>query len=157
MPLLVLMSINIERQFSIIFSCTDDKLLSPPVLLKSPETVFVERFADAAFKCDVIGNPEPLITWYKDGMEIIGATQRTLVVTEVDLSARAAYYCTALNSQGNVTSEEAYLNIRGYYINNLHVASCQRGFSCHIFSGLAQYSFSVTTNKENVSTVDKWV
>lgn len=73
----------------------------------------MEHFADAVFECDVIGSPEPLITWYKDRLEIIGAAQRTLVIAEVDLLARAAYHCTALNSQGGVTSEEAYLNIRG--------------------------------------------
>lgn len=88
-------------------------LLSPPVLLKSPQTTFAQYLVDAVFECDVIGNPEPVITWYKDGLEIIGATQKMLVIAEVDLLDRATYHCTAVNSLGNVTSEKAYLNIRG--------------------------------------------
>ena len=92
---------------------TGNPLLSPPVLLKVPQTTFTEYLSEVAFECDVVGNPEPLVTWYKDGIEIEGETSKTLAIAEVDLPDRAAYHCMALNSQGNVTSDEAYLNIRG--------------------------------------------
>ena len=91
------------------------------MLLKSPQTTFAQHLVDVVFECDAIGNPEPVITWYKDGLEIIGATQKMLVIVEVDLLDRATYYCTAKNSLGNVTSEEAYLNIRGRYLCNRYL------------------------------------
>ena len=83
------------------------------MLLKSPQTTFAQHLVDVVFECDAIGSPEPVITWYKDGLEIIGATRKMLVIVEVDFLDRATYYCTAINSLGNVTSEEAYLNIKG--------------------------------------------
>ena len=91
------------------------------MLLKSPQSTFAQHLVDVVFECDAIGNPEPVITWYKDGLEIIGATQKMLVIVEVDLLHRATYYCTAINSLGNVTSEEAYLNIRGRYLCNRYL------------------------------------
>ena len=120
--------------------------------------MFVQRLEDAAFECDVDGNPEPLITWYKDGLEIIGATQRRIVITEVDLSARAAYHCTALNRLGSVISEEAYLNIRGTHeqLGRIWIQPVKES-SCYNYTGLAQYSLSVTTSEDDLSTVDTWV
>lgn len=94
---------------------------SPPVLLTSPRTSFVQWLSDPALDCDVTGNPEPLITWYKDGVEMRGATQRRLSVVEVDFLDRAAYHCTAHNSLGNVTSDVAYLNIRGLTHTHTHI------------------------------------
>lgn len=92
---------------------TGEAFLSAPVLLSPPQTIFVERFSETVLDCNVIGNPEPFITWYKDGLEMIGATQKNLVIDEVDLLDRAAYQCTAVNNRGNVTSDTAYVNIRG--------------------------------------------
>lgn len=83
------------------------------MLLKSPQTTFAQHLADVVFECDVVGNPEPVITWYNNDREIIGATQKMLVIVEVDLIDRGIYFCTAVNSLGNITSEEAYLNVRG--------------------------------------------
>ena len=93
--------------------CKDDPVLSAPVLVKSPQTTFAQLFSETVLECGAVGNPQPLITWFKDGLEMMGATTKTLVIGEVDLSDRAAYHCTAVNPQGSVTSEVAYLNIMG--------------------------------------------
>ena len=107
-------TLSIYVAILIIIFPTGETILSPPVVLKSPQTIFAQRLMEVVFECDVSGNPEPFITWYKDGLEIIGATQRTLIIAEVALLDRAAYSCTASNDLGNVTSNPAYLNIRGY-------------------------------------------
>ena len=92
-----------------------DPQLSAPVLVKPPQTVFAELYTDVELECEAVGNPEPVLTWFRDGLEIEGATQKTLVVDEVGISDRAVYHCTAANSQGSVTSDGAYLNIIGLY------------------------------------------
>lgn len=100
------------------------------MLLESPQTTFAQLFTETVLKCEAVGNPEPLITWFKDGLEIAGATLKTLVIGEVDLSDRGAYHCTAENSQGHVTSDLAYLNILGEQPTLL--TACEKGLK--IFS-----------------------
>ncbi|CAI8042995.1 Vascular endothelial growth factor receptor 1, partial [Geodia barretti] len=112
----------------------NDPVLSAPVLVKSPQTTFAQLFSETVLECGAVGNPQPLITWFKDGLEMMGATTKTLVIGEVDLSDRAAYHCTAVNPQGSVTSEVAYLNIMG----------------------LAQYAVVVISVETDLSEVDKW-
>ena len=76
--------------------------------------MFAQYLDRAVLECvSNSGNPEPVITWYKDATEIVGATQSELFIREVDLGDRAVYHCVASNSFGNVTSKQAFLNIRG--------------------------------------------
>ena len=75
--------------------------------------MFAQYLDRAVLECVSSGNPEPVITWYKDAIEIVGATQSELIIPEVDLGDRAVYHCMASNSLGNITSKQAFLNIRG--------------------------------------------
>ena len=132
-----------------------NQFLSAPVLVRSPQTTFAQLFTEVVLECNVEGNPEPIVTWFRDGLEIVGATQERLVIEEMDLSDRARYHCTAKNSQGSVTSDKAYLNIQGGYIYTPHLFG---RFSVFVpLSGLAQYAVSVQSLESNLASVDKWV
>ena len=129
------------------------------MLLNSPQTTFVDHLAEVVFDCDAMGNPEPVITWYRDGLEIAGATKKKLTIAEVDLPDRAVYYCTAHNSQGSVMSEEAFLNIRGQTSRDQDKNEWK--FFTNILNcsglGLTQYFVAVSTSEEELSAVDEWV
>lgn len=65
------------------------------------------------FKCTIIGKPEPKITWYKDGDEII-PTRRTrlsyndgvssLFLSDLNLSDAGSYSCKAVNKFGHIST-----------------------------------------------------
>ena len=82
-------------------------------MMEAPQTTFVGLYQSASFTCTVSGNPQPNITWYKDGREILGQRLPRLRIAEVDLADRGAYHCTASAREGSVTSDPAFLNIMG--------------------------------------------
>lgn len=82
-------------------------------MMEAPQTTFVGLYQSASFTCTVSGNPQPNITWYKDGREILGQRLPRLRIAEVDLADRGAYHCTASAREGSVTSDSAFLNIMG--------------------------------------------
>ena len=71
--------------------------------------------------CGAVGQPEPNITWYKDGVELPGERSKILVIQEVQLGDRGRYHCNATNFNPNNESmpffydgsEEAVINIKG--------------------------------------------
>ena len=71
--------------------------------------------------CGAVGQPEPNITWYKDGIELPGERSKILVIQEVQLGDRGRYHCNATNFDPNNDlmpffhdgSEEAVINIKG--------------------------------------------
>ena len=89
---------------------------------RPPQTTFVAQFERVVFECEVWGSPEPVITWFKDDVEITGATQTALTIDEADLIDRAKYHCTASNLLGTVKSEEAFLGITGYLLMSENAA-----------------------------------
>ena len=68
--------------------------------------------------CNAIGNPEPSITWTKDGSAIISnsrisllADKKQLTIKSVDRTDSGEYQCVASNSLGNDTSSAASVNV----------------------------------------------
>ena len=92
---------------------TGNPVFSEPSIVEAPQTTFVGLHQSASFTCTVSGNPQPNITWYKDGREIPGQRLPRLRIAEVDLGDRGAYHCTATAREGSVTSDPAFLNIMG--------------------------------------------
>jgi len=82
-----------------------------PVIESAPMTTFLRLYQRLVLMCTASGNPQPTITWYKDGRMILGEISPLLVIEEVELSDRGVYHCTAINTQGNATSTEAYVNV----------------------------------------------
>jgi len=87
--------------------------LSPPVIETGPSTVFASLYQSVNFTCIASGNPQPSITWFKDGVQIPGQMSSVLTIPEVGLSSRGTYRCMATNTQGSNTSADAYLSVRG--------------------------------------------
>lgn len=71
--------------------------------------------------CGVVGQPQPNITWYKDGVALQGERSTSLVILEIQLSDRGKYRCNATNFDPNnvsltffhAVSKEAVVNIEG--------------------------------------------
>ena len=92
-------------------------------ITKDPELPsFPELFMSVTLTCEAEGDPQPNITWYKDGVLLKGENRRTLVIREIDLNNRGFYHCNASNFDPNdsenrgivvVQSKEAVVNIKG--------------------------------------------
>ena len=95
------------------FSHAAVQRLSPPVIETGPSTVFASLYQSVNFTCIVSGNPQPSITWFKDGVQIPQQMSSVLLIPEVGLSSRGTYHCMATNTQGSNMSADAYLNLRG--------------------------------------------
>lgn len=84
-----------------------------------PVGIFTPLLGSASLRCIATGFPQPTIQWYKDGFPQEGQTDSVLNFDEVSLSDRGFYYCTAMNSEGRITSDSvvvAVTNIRQYTI-----------------------------------------
>lgn len=74
-----------------------------------PQSVCVG--ATVTFTFGVFGTPQPQFRWRKDGVEITGATRRTLTIRDVDLLDAGVYTCTASNPCGVATSDPVTLSV----------------------------------------------
>ena len=99
---------------------------SVPRLVEHPGDVVVGRDEPATLRCEAVGQPRPEITWIKDGAPVRTApadqsSHRVLLPsgalfflkavqsgTEDD---RGTYWCRATNSDGEVESRKAQLDI----------------------------------------------
>ncbi len=59
----------------------------------------------------VHGAPTPTLQWQKDDVAISGATEKTLVLTNVQVAQAGSYRVVATNSEGTATSAAATLSI----------------------------------------------
>ena len=59
--------------------------------------------------------------WYKDGSELVGERLPQLLIPEVHLVDRGAYHCIVFGREGNITSNVAFLNIRGGSVFTWHI------------------------------------
>jgi len=99
---------------------------SPPVLVEHPADVLVARDLPATLRCEARADPRPTITWVKDGVVVTTApsdpnSHRVLLpaghlfflraVRGKRDDDRGTYWCKASNSEGEVTSRKATLDI----------------------------------------------
>ena len=101
------------QRFILSFSLADVQVLSRPVIMAGPSTVFASLFQSVNFTCNANGNPQPTITWFKDSGTTPVQNGPVLTIPEVRLSDRGNYSCRASNTQGSTMSAPAYLNIKG--------------------------------------------
>ena len=98
-------------------------IIKPPVLLDFPSL-----FGKLNLTCDVVGSPQPEISWYKDGILLEGERLPYLLLDEVNIEDRGNYYCNASNSVNTADSHEVVVNIKGIvqYTTELSVESVTR-------------------------------
>nr|XP_014343555.1 PREDICTED: protein turtle homolog A-like [Latimeria chalumnae] len=83
--------------------------LAPPTFQQTPPPVAEVRLGDPlTLVCSAYGNPEPKITWRKDGATLQGqekyqVSNGTVRIRATDRSSRGVYTCHASSEEGNAT------------------------------------------------------
>ncbi|GFR81010.1 neural cell adhesion molecule L1-like protein [Elysia marginata] len=82
-------------------------LQEKPSILEKPENRRVAEGQNFQLACKITGKPDPIITWYKDGIQITGGRyiileSGSLSVTTTVLSDAGNYVCHAYNKHGEV-------------------------------------------------------
>ncbi|CAH2274440.1 immunoglobulin superfamily DCC subclass member 4 isoform X1 [Pelobates cultripes] len=82
------------------------RVLVPPVIIQVPETITRARAGTARFVCRVDGDPEPTISWLKNGHTLHSngrvriQASGSLVITQIALEDAGYYQCVAENGLG---------------------------------------------------------
>ena len=84
-----------------------------PEIKQSPMNTTANLATLINLTCTAEGHPAPTYEWYKDGVLIPGEIQSFLYISELLPEDRGNYKCKAINSLGNMTSEQAKLEIPG--------------------------------------------
>ena len=86
-----------------------------------PYDVTVIEGINVSLSCNAAGNPEPTITWTKDGSPISNNSrisspqEKQLTITNVNRTDSGEYRCVAGNSLGNDTSNAATVDVQCKY------------------------------------------
>ena len=85
----------------------------PPVIQPAPSHIQYFINDTAILPCDVLGNPQPTISWVKDGVavevdgvRVLHLDNGSLVIHNVSLDDAGVYRCLAVNTVG-----QDYVNI----------------------------------------------
>ena len=96
-----------------------------PEITAHPQNVEVREGNNVTLSCNATGNPEPTISWTKDGSPInsnsrnsFSADNKQLTITNVNRTDSGEYRCVASNSVGKKTSNAATVDVKCKYIVN---------------------------------------
>ncbi|KAK3708271.1 hypothetical protein RRG08_023673 [Elysia crispata] len=121
-----------------------------PSILEVPENTKVAEGQNFKLTCKITGKPDPIITWFKDDIQVTGGRYMilesgSLVATTAVLSDAGNYRCHALNIHGEVEASATVIVRRKTVIEmapkDLEV---QNGVS-------AKFSCSGTTDPEEIA------
>lgn len=96
----------------------DPKAASPPEIVKPLKTANCIQNHNAKFKCEIIGEPKPVITWYKGAREITNGARYNiysegavhyLTVNDVFGEDADEYVCRAVNKAGTKSTRAELL------------------------------------------------
>ena len=82
-----------------------------PQITTQPLSQTVIRGANVMFSLTATGVPVPVYQWQRNGVNLEGATQPTLLLTNVQPAQSGAYSVAVVNSMGAVESVEAVLQV----------------------------------------------
>jgi len=82
-----------------------------PTITAQPTNKTVTAGTAASLSVAAYGLPDPTFQWRKNGTNISGATNTTLIIASTTLADNAAYSVVIANSAGSVTSSNAVLTI----------------------------------------------
>ena len=86
-----------------------------PEIKQPPANTTTDLATPINLTCTAEGHPAPTYEWYKDGVLIPGEIQPFLYISEPLPEDRGNYTCKAINNLGNITSEQAKLEIPGKF------------------------------------------
>ncbi|XP_051877732.1 LOW QUALITY PROTEIN: vascular endothelial growth factor receptor kdr-like [Pristis pectinata] len=90
-----------------------------PVLQKNLTNLEVNSSKTVTLNCNVTGQPSPVISWYKNGKQVLPASgislesgSKTLIIERVEHDDEGEYKCKATNEKGTVETS-AYISVLG--------------------------------------------
>ncbi|XP_041864948.1 roundabout homolog 2-like isoform X2 [Melanotaenia boesemani] len=96
----------------------------PPIIRQGPSNQTQALGGVSLLRCQASGDPEPTITWRKNGANLLGKDQRfsllehgSLQIQSTRLSDSGLYTCVATSSSGE-TSWSAYLDVRVSFVSS---------------------------------------
>jgi hypothetical protein len=87
------------------------RLTGPVEILKHPQPRNVPAGSNAVFSVNATGNGTLTYQWQRNGVDIEGTTNFTLVLTNIQLLNEASYRVVVSNSYGAMLSESAQLQV----------------------------------------------
>jgi len=85
--------------------------IAAPITSSLPGDQTVGAGQTTILSIEGVGNPAPTFQWYNNGIAIAGATQPTLLLSNVQLSNSGNYTVVATNSAGSFTSSTEVLTV----------------------------------------------
>ncbi len=85
-----------------------------PQITHQPEDLSIAAWKTAVFQAEVAQAANGLYQWYRGSNPIVGATNRTLQLEQVQLSDSGVYYVRVWNDLGESRSADAILNVLGF-------------------------------------------
>uniref|UniRef100_A0A3B4BJT0 Roundabout, axon guidance receptor, homolog 2 (Drosophila) n=1 Tax=Periophthalmus magnuspinnatus TaxID=409849 RepID=A0A3B4BJT0_9GOBI len=96
----------------------------PPIIRQGPSNQTQALGGVTVLRCQASGDPEPTVTWRKNGASLLGKDPRfsllehgSLQIQNTKLSDSGLYTCLATSSSGE-TSWSAYLDVRDFMAHN---------------------------------------
>src|SRR6185436_14237828 len=86
-------------------------VLSPPFITAPPQSQSVTNGGVASIRVTATGTAPLAYQWFADGSLLAGATNFTLTISNVPLSAAGSYTVRITNLVGSVTSAPAVLTV----------------------------------------------
>jgi pectin methylesterase-like acyl-CoA thioesterase len=124
-----------------------------PNILTNPTSAFVSYNAAATFTVSATGIPEPTYQWQKSGTNVPGATNGSLVFTNVKSGDAGGYSAVVSNFGGAVTSSIATLTYAGQIYTDPLTTSTNASMK---FIGVPGFFYS-TERSTNLVNVIGWV
>lgn len=117
-----------------------------PIILDQPIGVSANSGGTVALTAFASGTPAPSYQWMKGSVPIVGATNATLMLSNVQPSDAGAYSVVASNSAGNVTSNSANLTVTSGQLSRISNMSVRTNLG----SGQTLIVGFVTTGAKNL-------
>jgi len=99
-------------------------IIAGPLITIQPQGGPVTEGDNVTLSCNASGNPVPTISWTRNGLLLLtsslqrisfGAESRELTITSINRADSGEYRCVANNSEANVTSNLATLDVQCKY------------------------------------------
>ena len=98
-------------------------IIVAPQIATQPQGGPVTEDHNVNLFCNASGNPVPTITWTRNGSVLtssvprisFGEESKELKITSINRADKGEYRCVANNSEGNVTSDAATLDVQCEY------------------------------------------
>jgi hypothetical protein len=95
-------------------------LAAPPVIQSQPGSQAVAAGANVALTVNATGSPPPAIQWWRNGAVIIGATDATLALSNVQAQQAGTYSATVMNAIGSTFTIPLVLTVMGAPVITAH-------------------------------------